>query len=170
MNIYSWLPLGFIGLIPLQVQGTPKSLFLHHNSKKSETLSLLYGPTVTSVHDYWKNHILTMWTSVWKMMSLMIVGASNWSPSLPLTPSVSSQTINQSEYFLLHVLLQKISNIQQEKKFSEHLYSQPQFTINIWLYLLYHLIHPFWEICFKYKSDYVLFSMRTSQHFQSPSE
>ena len=65
-------------------------------------------------------------------MSLMIVGASNWSPSLPLTSSVSSQTISQSEYFLLNVLLQKISNIHQENKiYSEHLHSQPQFTINI---------------------------------------
>ena len=32
--------------------------------------------------------------------------------------------------FLLNILLQKISNIQQEKKiYSKHLHSQPQFTI-----------------------------------------
>ena len=41
----------------LAVQGTLKSLFQHHSSKASTflVLSLLYGPTLTSVHDYWKN-------------------------------------------------------------------------------------------------------------------
>ena len=33
------------------VQGTLKSLLQHHNSK---AFSFLYGPTLTSVHDYWK--------------------------------------------------------------------------------------------------------------------
>ena len=38
----------------LAVQGTLKSLPQRHSSKA--VLSLLYGPTLTSVHDYWKNH------------------------------------------------------------------------------------------------------------------
>ena len=38
------------------VQGTIKSLLQHHNSKASMSLSLLYGPTLTSIHDYWKSH------------------------------------------------------------------------------------------------------------------
>ena len=39
------------------VQGTPKSL-LQHSSKSinSLVLSHLYGPTVTSIHNHWKNH------------------------------------------------------------------------------------------------------------------
>ena len=37
----------------LAVQGTLKSLLQHHSSL---VLSLLYGPTLTSIHDYWKNH------------------------------------------------------------------------------------------------------------------
>ena len=42
----------------LAVQGALKSLFQHHNSKASVlySTSLLYGPTLTSLHDYWKNH------------------------------------------------------------------------------------------------------------------
>ena len=41
----------------LAVQGTLKSLLQHHNSSiSSSVLSLLYGPTLTSVHDYWKNY------------------------------------------------------------------------------------------------------------------
>ena len=42
----------------LAVQGTLKSLLQHHSLKASIflLLSLIYGPTLTSVHDYWKNH------------------------------------------------------------------------------------------------------------------
>ena len=42
----------------LVVQGTLKSLLQHHRSKviNSSVLSLLYGLTLTSIHDYWKNH------------------------------------------------------------------------------------------------------------------
>ena len=37
----------------LAVQGTLKSLLQHHISS---VLSFLYGPTLTSIRDYWKNH------------------------------------------------------------------------------------------------------------------
>ena len=41
----------------LTVQGTLKSLFQHHSSKHQFFgASVLYGPTLTSIHDYWKNH------------------------------------------------------------------------------------------------------------------
>ena len=42
----------------LAVQWTLKSLLQHHSSKASIllALSLLYGPTLTSVHDYLENH------------------------------------------------------------------------------------------------------------------
>ena len=36
----------------LAVQRTLKSFLQHHNLKTS----ILYGPALTSVHDYWKNH------------------------------------------------------------------------------------------------------------------
>ena len=39
----------------LAVQGTLKSLLQHHSSKAS-ILNFLYSPTLTSIHDYWKNH------------------------------------------------------------------------------------------------------------------
>ena len=39
------------------VQGTPKSLLQHQlESINSSALSLLYGPTLTSIRDYWENH------------------------------------------------------------------------------------------------------------------
>ena len=42
----------------LAVQRTPKNLLQHHTSKASIlwALSLLYGSTFTSIHDYWENH------------------------------------------------------------------------------------------------------------------
>ena len=44
----------------LAVQGTLKSLLQHYSSKiiNSLVLRFLYSPTLTSIHDYWKNHSL----------------------------------------------------------------------------------------------------------------
>ena len=46
----------------LAVRGTLKSLLQHKSSKASilrcSVLSFLYSPTLTSIHDHWKNHIL----------------------------------------------------------------------------------------------------------------
>ena len=44
----------------LSVQGTLKSLLQHQssNSINSSVLSLLHSPTLTSIHDHWKNHSL----------------------------------------------------------------------------------------------------------------
>ena len=42
----------------LDIKGTLKSLHQHHSSKNINylVLSFLYGPAVTFLHDYWKNH------------------------------------------------------------------------------------------------------------------
>ena len=43
----------------LAVQGTLKSLLQHHSSKACFlALSFLHSPTLTSIHDHWKNHSL----------------------------------------------------------------------------------------------------------------
>ena len=60
MNIQGWFPLGLTGLISLQSRGlfqesSPTPQF---KSINSSVLSFLYGPTLTSIHDYWKNHSL----------------------------------------------------------------------------------------------------------------
>ena len=53
------------------VQGTLESLLQHHNLKASVLwLSFLYGPTLTSMYDYWKNHSFG-WIFVGKVMSLL---------------------------------------------------------------------------------------------------
>ena len=48
------------------VQGTLKSLFQHHNSNTSSALSFLYGPTLTPIYDYWKNHIIDYMDLCWQ--------------------------------------------------------------------------------------------------------
>jgi len=58
-NVYSGLlSLRMDWLDLLAVQGTLKSLLPipQFKSISSSALSLLYGPTLTSIHDYWKNN------------------------------------------------------------------------------------------------------------------
>ena len=57
MNIQDWFPLGLTGLISLQSKGLQESLPTpQFKSINSSSLSFLYGPTLTSIHDYWENH------------------------------------------------------------------------------------------------------------------
>ena len=54
MNIQGWFPLGLTGLISLQSKGLQESSPApKFNCINSLMLSLLYGPTLTSIHDYW---------------------------------------------------------------------------------------------------------------------
>ena len=50
------------------VQGTIKSLLQHHISKASIflALSFLHSPTLTSIHDHWKNHSLDYTDLYWQ--------------------------------------------------------------------------------------------------------
>ncbi|XDA70955.1 hypothetical protein R6Z07F_001312 [Ovis aries] len=55
----------------LAVQGTLKSLLQHHSSKPSILRHSVYSPTLTSIHDYWKNHSFGQKDFVGKVMSLL---------------------------------------------------------------------------------------------------
>ena len=56
LNIQDWFPLGWTGWISLQSKGL-SSVFSNTTVQKinSSVLSFLYGPTLTSLHGYWKN-------------------------------------------------------------------------------------------------------------------
>ena len=74
MNIQSWFPLGLTDLIYVQSkelsrESPPAPQF---KSINSSALSLLSSPTLTSVHDYWKNHSFDWWTLVGEVMSLLV--------------------------------------------------------------------------------------------------
>ena len=53
----SWFPLWLTGLISLQSKGLSR-VFSNTTVQKhySSVFSFLYSPTLTSIHDYWKNH------------------------------------------------------------------------------------------------------------------
>ena len=57
MNIQDLFPLGWTDWISLQSKGLSR-VFSNSTVKSisSSALSLLYSPTLTSIHDYWKNH------------------------------------------------------------------------------------------------------------------
>ena len=50
----------------LTVQGTLKSFLQLHSSKASSVLSFLQSPTITSKHDYWKNHSFNQMDLCWQ--------------------------------------------------------------------------------------------------------
>ena len=57
VNIQDWFPLGWTGWISLQSKGLSR-VFSSTTVQKHQTstLSFLYSPTLTSIHDHWKNH------------------------------------------------------------------------------------------------------------------
>ena len=57
MNIQDWFPLGLTSLISLQYKGLSRVFSTPQlKSINSSVLRFLYSPTLTSIHDYWKNH------------------------------------------------------------------------------------------------------------------
>ena len=73
MNIQDWFILGWTGWISLQSKGLSRVFSTpQFKSINSSALSFLHSPTLTSMHDYWKNHrSLTRQTFVGKVMSLL---------------------------------------------------------------------------------------------------
>ena len=57
MNTQDWSPLGWTGWISLQSKGLSR-VFSNTTAQKHQffSISFIYGPTLTSIHDYWKNH------------------------------------------------------------------------------------------------------------------
>ena len=71
VNIQGWFPLGLTGLI---LQFIELSSVISNNAIRKHqilSISLLYGPALTSIHDYQKNHIFATWIIVGKRMSLL---------------------------------------------------------------------------------------------------
>ena len=55
-----------IAWFDLAVQGTLKGLLQQFKSINSSVLSFLYSPTLTSIHDHWKNHSLDQMDLCWQ--------------------------------------------------------------------------------------------------------
>ena len=92
VNTQDWSPLGWTGWISLhfkrysRVFSTVQPQFKGINSS---VLSFLYSPTLTSIHDYWKNHSFDKMDLCWQSafvlgISLLFLGKS-WFLSVFLT-------------------------------------------------------------------------------------
>ena len=78
MNIQDWSILWWTGWSCSSrdsQESSPVPQFIHI---KSLVFSFLYSPTLTSIHDYWKNHTCSRWTFVDKVMSLHFIFFINW--------------------------------------------------------------------------------------------
>ena len=61
MNIQGWFPLGWLVRFPCSPQDSQESSPAPHlESNNSSGISLLYDPSLTSVHNYWKTIFLTI--------------------------------------------------------------------------------------------------------------
>ena len=83
MNIQGCFPLGLTGLISCcpkdSQESSPAPQF---KSIISSVLRLLYGPTLTSAHDYWKNHNFDYTDHCWQSDETLYLLNDNF-PSLP---------------------------------------------------------------------------------------
>ena len=74
MNIQEWFPLGLTGLISFPSKGLSKSSPTpQFKSINLSVVSLLYGSTLTSINDYWKNHSFGYMHLFWKVICLLLI-------------------------------------------------------------------------------------------------
>ena len=81
MNTQDWAPLGWTGWISLQSKDSQESSPTpQFKSISSSAFSLLYSPTLTSIHDHWKNHSFDYTDLCWQRnVSAMFIGKhKNW--------------------------------------------------------------------------------------------
>ena len=79
----------------------------HFDGINSSVLSLLYSPTLTSVHDYWKNHSFDYTDLCWQLMSLLF--NTLWNESMEIKNSTRHLALVEQENCLIpHVLLGSI--------------------------------------------------------------
>ena len=71
MSTQDWFPLGWTGWISLQSKRLSRVFSNTQFKSNNSEISLLYGPTLTSIHEYWKTIALTRWTFVSKLISML---------------------------------------------------------------------------------------------------
>ena len=89
MNIQCWLPLVLTGWISLLSKGLSRVFSApQFESINSSVLSFLYGPTLTSIHDYWKNHESESDSCSVVSNSLQMLWTASCQASLSITNSI----------------------------------------------------------------------------------
>ena len=80
MNIQGWFPLGLTGWISSQSRNSQESSPTPQLESINLAFSLLYGPTLRSIYDYWKNH---SFDNIWDFPGGSEVKASAWNSGDP---------------------------------------------------------------------------------------
>ena len=106
VNIQGWFPLGLTGFDLCPGDSQESSPALQFKRINFSALSLLYGPTLTSIHDYWKNIALTIRTFIRKVMSLLFNALSKFVIAF----------LPRSKHFLISCLHSPIGVILEPKK------------------------------------------------------
>ena len=95
MNIQGWYPSGLTVLLSFQSKGLSRVLSSTTIQKHQffGLLSLLYGPTHTSIHDYWKNHCFCVlgsqenWVQSAEISHVLNAPTHAWSPPFSTFPT-----------------------------------------------------------------------------------
>ena len=79
VNIQDWFPLGLTRLMPLEFKGLSR-VFSNTTVQKHQFFSAQLSLSSNShiIHDYWKNHSITRWAFVSKVMSLLFNSLSSF--------------------------------------------------------------------------------------------
>ena len=91
VNTQDWSPLGWTGWVSLQSKRLSRvfSNTTQFKTISSSVLSFLYSSTLTSLHDYWKNHSLDYMDLCWQsnMLSRLVIMKKEFiGPGLHLRP------------------------------------------------------------------------------------
>ena len=92
MNIQDWFPLGWTGWISFSPRDSQESSPTpQFKSINYWALSFLYSPTVTSIHDHWKNHSLDKLDLCWQSnISDFLICCLGWSSEKAMAPHSST--------------------------------------------------------------------------------
>ena len=125
MNIQDWFPLRLIVWSPCfprdSQESSPAPQFKSINSL---VLSLLYVPTLTSVHDYWQNYSFDYMTFVGKVTSLFFNTMSRF---------VIAFLPRRQVFFNVMAVVTVCSDFEaQENKISHCFHSFPLFAMKWW--------------------------------------
>ena len=104
MNIQDWFPLGLTGLISLQSKGLSR-VFSSPTTGKYQFFDAQpsHGLTLTSVHDYWRNHsfdCIDLWASlVAQMVKNLPAMQETWVQSLGWEDTLEKAMATHSSIF-----------------------------------------------------------------------
>ena len=155
MNIQDWFPLGLTGWSPCGPRDSQESSPAPQlKSINSLVLSFLYSPTLTSIHDYWKNHSFCYMGFVGKEMSLLfnmlprfVIAFLPRSKHLLISPLPKCLKLLHFSIALIFFLLLIFESFYMHKSIYMYIYFADIFCqYRVHLYFLFNNV--FWKMTF----------------------